>query len=299
MPAASYIYALPYHWYAKYGVRRYGFHGTSFLYNAKRASVLLKKDPFKCNLVIAHIGNGASINAVKNGLSYDTSMGMTPQEGLVMGTRAGDHDAAIDFFIMAKENLSPKDMDGILNKKSGVYGITEKFTDRRDIELAAEKGDERAQLAIDVEAYRIRKYIGAYAAATGGIDAVIFTAGVGEMAPIIREGALKDMEYMGIKLDNKRNYTAMTRNSESEISAPDSKVKAFVIPTDEESVFIEDVAALKAGTYDVHTKFTYSFQKADYRNRMRDTAFIKQLEKRPGLMTVAANPPPELAAAKK
>jgi len=299
MPPHSYIYALPYHWYAKYGVRRYGFHGTSFLYNAKRASVLLKKDPFKCNLVIAHIGNGASINAVRNGLSYDTSMGMTPQEGLVMGTRAGDHDAAIDFFIMAKEGLTPKDMDNILNKKSGVYGITEKFTDRRDIEMAAEKGDQRAQLAIDVEAYRIKKYIGAYAAAIGGIDAVVFTAGVGEMAPIIREWALSGMEYMGIKLDKARNNITMTRNAECEISAPDSKVKAFVIPTDEESVFIEDVAALKAGNYDVHTNFAYTFQKAGYRNRMRDAAFIKQAAKRPGLAQVAVNPPPELVALEK
>ncbi|MFA5161095.1 MAG: acetate kinase [Elusimicrobiales bacterium] len=299
MPSKSYIYALPYQWYSKYGVRRYGFHGTSFLYNAKRASVLLKKDPFKCNLVIAHIGNGASINAVKNGVSYDTSMGMTPLEGLVMGTRAGDHDAAIDFFMMARENLSPKDVDGILNKKSGVYGITEKYTDRRDIELAAEKGDPRAHLAIEIEAYRVKKYVGAYAAAIGGADAVIFTAGVGEMAPIIREQALEGLEFMGIKLDRDRNNAAMTRNSESEISAPDSKTKVYVIPTDEEIVFIEDVVALKEKRYEEHTKFTYSFQKAGYRNKMRDEALAKQLEKRPELLKIAACPPPELAAAKR
>ena len=298
MPTHSYIYALPYQWYTKYGVRRYGFHGTSFLYNAKRASVLLGKDPFKCNLIIAHIGNGASINAVKNGISYDTSMGMTPLEGLVMGTRAGDHDAAIDFFMMAKENYSAKEMDGIINKKSGVYGITEKYTDRRDIELAAEKGDTRAQLAIDVEAYRIRKYIGAYAAALGGVDAVIFTAGVGEMAPIIREWSLDNMDYMGLKLDKAKNNIAMTRNSESEISTPDSKVKAYVIPTDEEIVFIEDVVALKENRYEDHTKFTYSFQQAGYRNAMRDDAFIKQLAKKPDLLKVAACPPPQLAAKK-
>ena len=279
-------------------MRRYGFHGTSFLYNAKRASVLLGKDPFKCNLIIAHIGNGASINAVKNGISYDTSMGMTPLEGLVMGTRAGDHDAAIDFFMMAKENYSAKEMDGIINKKSGVYGITEKYTDRRDIELAAEKGDTRAQLAIDVEAYRIRKYIGAYAAALGGVDAVIFTAGVGEMAPIIREWSLDNMDYMGLKLDKAKNNIAMTRNSESEISTPDSKVKAYVIPTDEEIVFIEDVVALKENRYEDHTKFTYSFQQAGYRNAMRDDAFIKQLAKKPDLLKVAACPPPQLAAKK-
>ncbi|MFA6317993.1 MAG: acetate kinase, partial [Elusimicrobiota bacterium] len=175
MPRQSYMYALPYSWYEKYGVRRYGFHGTSFLYNAKRAAVLLKKDPFKCNLVIAHIGNGASINAVKNGISFDTSMGLTPLEGLVMGTRAGDHDAAIDFYIMGKENISPKEIDSLLNKKSGVLGITGKYTDRRDVEEAAAKGDQRAELAVEVESYRVKKYVGAYAAAIGGVDAVIFT----------------------------------------------------------------------------------------------------------------------------
>ncbi|HUT86197.1 MAG TPA: acetate kinase, partial [Elusimicrobiales bacterium] len=215
MPKKSFMYALPYDWYEKYGVRRYGFHGTSFLYNAKRAAVLLKKDPFKCNLIICHIGNGASVNAVKDGVSYDTSMGMTPLEGLVMGTRAGDHDAAIDFYIMKKENLSPNEIDTILNKKSGVYGITGKYTDRRDIELAAEKGDERAQLSIDIESYRIKKYIGAYAAALGRVDAIVFTAGVGERGPVIRDKVLKDLEFMGVKYDKERNFYSMTRNAET------------------------------------------------------------------------------------
>ncbi|HOJ86221.1 MAG TPA: acetate kinase, partial [Elusimicrobiales bacterium] len=162
MPKSSYIYALPYEWYEKYGIRRYGFHGTSFLYTAKRASVLLNKNPFETNLIIAHIGNGASINAIKNGCSYDTSMGFTPLEGLVMGTRAGDHDPAIGLFVMQKENLTPKEIDSLLNKKSGVLGITGKYVDRRDIEIAAEKGDERAKLAIEIESYRIKKYIGSY-----------------------------------------------------------------------------------------------------------------------------------------
>ena len=291
MPPQAYVYALPYPWYEKYGVRRYGFHGTSFLYNAKRAAVLLKKDPFKCNLVIAHIGNGASINAVKNGLSYDTSMGMTPLEGLVMGTRAGDHDPAIDFFVMGKENLSPKDMDSILNKKSGVLGITGQFTDRRDVEEAAAKGDERAALAMKIEAYRIKKYIGAYAAAIGGLDALVFTAGVGEMSDQIRALAVEGLEWMGIKLDPAKNKMTHTRNAECEISAADSPVKIYVIPTDEERVFIEDVAAIVGGSYDVHTKFTYGFQSPDYRNSMRDHSYQKELKNKPGLAQVACLPP--------
>jgi acetate kinase len=180
MPQTSFLYALPHEWYAKYGVRRYGFHGTSFLYTAKRASVLLGKDPFKTNLVIAHIGNGSSIDAVKDGCSFDTSMGLTPLEGLVMGTRSGDHDPAISFYMMRKAGMKPEEVENALNKKSGVLGITEKWVDRRDIEMAAAEGNERAQLAIDIEAYRIRKYIGSYAAAVGGIDAIVFTAGVGE-----------------------------------------------------------------------------------------------------------------------
>ncbi|MCX5783921.1 MAG: propionate kinase, partial [Elusimicrobia bacterium] len=221
--------------------------------------------------------------------------GMTPLEGLVMGTRAGDHDAAIDFFMMAKENISAKEMDSLLNKKSGVLGITEKYVDRRDIEDAAHAGDDRASLALEIESYRIKKYIGAYSAALGGTDAVVFTAGVGEMGPVIREMALSGLEYMGIKLDKEINAVTRTRNAECLISAPDSKVKVFVIPTDEEMVFIEDVVALSEGTYDVHTKFTYTFQKPNYRNAMRDEAFLKDLAKRPALAKAVCNPPPQLA----
>ena len=165
MPAHAFVYALPYSWYKQYGVRRYGFHGTSFLFVAKRAAVLLGRDPFQTNLILLHIGNGASANAVRNGISVDTSMGFTPLEGLVMGTRAGDHDAAIGYYIAEKEGLRPKAIEQTLNKESGVLGITEKYTDRRDIEIPAEEGDQRAQLAIDIEAYRVRKYIGAYYAA--------------------------------------------------------------------------------------------------------------------------------------
>jgi acetate kinase len=290
MPPSSYLYALPYEWYTKYGVRRYGFHGTSFLYTTKRAAVLLGKDPFKVNLVIAHIGNGSSINAVKDGHSFDTSMGLTPLEGLVMGTRSGDHDPAISFYMMQKTGMTPAEMENALNKKSGVLGITEKWVDRRDIEIAAEEGNERAQLAQEIEAYRIRKYIGAYAAAVGGIDAVVFTAGVGERGPITRRIATSGLEYMGIKVDLEKNKASMTRNAETCISADDSKVKVFVIPTDEELVMTEDTYALEEGTYDTHANFTYSFQHRDYRNPEREANLAKDIAKWKGLDKILAKP---------
>ena len=283
MPSHAFLYALPYEWYAKYGVRRYGFHGTSFLYTAKRAAALLGKDPFKVNLVIAHIGNGSSINAVKNGCSYDTSMGLTPLEGLIMGTRSGDHDPAIAYYIMRKTGLRPEDVENALNKKSGVLGITEKWVDRRDIETAAREGNERAQLAQEMEAYRIRKYIGAYAAAIGGIDAVVFTAGVGERGPTTRLKATTGLEYMGIKIDPEKNAASITRNAETCISTDDSKVKILVIPTDEELVMTEDTYAIMKGTYDVHTNFTYTFQSRSYRNAERDAGLPKDLAKFKGL----------------
>ncbi|MCM2267508.1 MAG: acetate kinase [Elusimicrobiales bacterium] len=290
MPESSYMYALPRAWYEKYAIRRYGFHGTSFLYNAKRAAVLLGKDPFQTNLVICHIGNGASVNAVRNGLSYDTSMGFTPLEGLVMGTRAGDHDPAIPLYVMARESMNPGEMDAILNKKSGKLAITGKYSDARDVEVAAEQGDARAKLALDMEANRIRKYIGAYAAAVGGIDAVVFTAGVGEMGPLTRAGALAGLEFMGVKLDTEKNDVSKTRNAETEISCKTSKVKVFVIPTDEERVFVEDVVGLMNGSYDVHTRFDYTFQHPGYRNKLRDDAFAGQCVKKPALLKVAAAP---------
>jgi len=291
MPPSSYIYALPYEWYTKYGVRRYGFHGTSFLYTAKRAAVLLGKDPFKVNLVIAHIGNGSSINAVKNGLSFDTSMGLTPLEGLVMGTRSGDHDPAISFYIMRQTGMKPEEVESALNKKSGVLGITEKWVDRRDIEIAAAEGNERAKLAQLIEGYRLRKYIGAYVAAAGGIDALVFTAGVGERGPVTRRIATEGLECMGIKLDPEKNRVSMTRNAETCISADDSKVKIFVIPTDEELVMTEDTYALEEGTYDIHTNFTYSFQHRDYQNKERMEALPKDIEKWKGLEKILAKPP--------
>lgn len=291
MKPPQFIYALPYDWYEKNKVRRYGFHGTSLLYVAKRAAVLLGKDPFDINLILLHVGNGVSANAVKKGISYDTSMGFTPQEGLVMGTRAGDFDAAVGFYMMQKLNLSPKDMETIINKKSGLLGITGKFTDRRDVLEAMADGDKRAELAFELECYRLKKYIGAYAAALGGVDAVVWTAGVGEMAPDIRARSMDGLEFMGIKIDPEKNKVAMTRNSESDISAADSKVKVFVIPTDEELVFVEDVVALLENRYDEHTNFKYSFQGPGYRNAMRDEEFAKELEKKPEKAKAAAKIP--------
>jgi len=290
MPPSSYMYALPYEWYEKYGVRRYGFHGTSFLYVAKRAALLLGKDTFDCNLVCLHIGNGVSANAIKKGVSFDTSMGLTPLEGLVMGTRAGDHDAAIDLMMMEKEAIAPAKMNDLLNKKSGLLGMTGKYTDRRDVQKAAEEGDARAKLAIEVEAYRIKKYIGAYSAAIGGADAIVFTAGVGEMSDLIREKSLEGLEFLGIKLDKAKNKLAKTRNAETEISAADSKVKIFVIPTDEERVNIEDVIAILQGTYDEHTHFTYRFQSPDYVNSQREQDFAKECEAKPGLKAIQVKP---------
>ena len=286
MPPHAFIYALPYEWYEKYGVRRYGFHGTSFLYVAKRAALLLGKDPFQTNLVILHIGNGVSANAIKNGISYDTSMGFTPLEGLVMGTRSGDHDAAIDLMIMEREGISPDQMNDLLNTKSGLRGITGKYSDSRDIQQAAEAGDTRAKLAIEVETYRIKKYIGAYSAAIGGADAIVFTAGAGEMSDLIREKSVAGMEFMGIKLDKAKNRLAKTRNAELEISAADSRVKIFVIPTDEERVNIEDVIAILNGKYDEHTRFTYDFQSPAYVNHQHEQDFKAECERNPGLREI-------------
>ncbi len=291
MPERAYIYALPYEWYEKYRVRRYGFHGTSFLYVAKRTAVLLGKDPFDTNLVLLHIGNGVSANAVRNGISVDTSMGLTPLEGLVMGTRAGDHDAAIGFYIMRKESLEPETVEKILNKKSGVLGISGKYTDRRDITEAAAKGDKRSQLAIEIESYRLKKYIGAYYAAVGKIDAITFTAGVGEMSDIIRAKALEGLEPLGIVMDPEKNKLSHTRNAETDITGKGSKVKIFVVPTDEELVMTEDTYALLQGTYDIHTNFTYSFQSRDYVNKERAEALEEELKKNPGLKDIVARIP--------
>lgn len=264
MPEHAFLYPVPYEWYEKHGVRRYGFHGTSHLYVSKRAAMLLGKPASQCNIVTMHIGNGVSHCAIKNGISVDTTMGLTPLEGAVMGTRCGDIDPAIPAFMMQKENLSAKEIDSILNKKSGILGITGKYTDRRDVISHANDGDHRCQLALEVEAYRLRKYIGAFMAAVGKLDAVVFTAGVGEMGAAIREKAIENLEHIGIVLDRERNKGAMTRKRETLITTDDSPVKVFVIPTDEELVFTEDVVAILNGTYTDHMHFEYSFAKPDF-----------------------------------
>ncbi len=290
MPRHTYMYALPYEWYEKHKVRKYGFHGTSHLYVSKRTAVLLNKDLKDTNAVILHIGNGASACAIKNGVSYDTSMGLTPLEGLIMGTRSGDFDPAVIEYIIGKEKISPAQVNTILNKKSGHIGITGKYSDRRDIVDNAEKGDEKCKLALEMECYRLKKYIGAYIAGIGGADALVFTAGVGEMSPIIREKTLEGLECIGIKLDKEKNRICKNRNAEFEISTPDSKVKIFVIPTDEEIVFIEDVVALLHGTYQDHIDYVYSFQKKDYVNQQRKDAFEYDLKIKPQLKEIAVYP---------
>lgn len=288
MPEASYLYAVPYDWYEQHAVRRYGFHGTSFLYTSKRAAVLLGKDFHHVNLIIAHIGNGSSINAVKDGCSFDTSMGLSPLEGLVMGTRSGDVDPAVPFYMMRKTGASATEIESILNKKSGLLGITGQYTDRRDIQAAVEKGDRRAELAQDIEAYRLKKYIGAYMAALGRVDALVFTAGVGEMAPFIRRKVLEGLQGLGIVYDPEKNAVARSRNAETNIAAKDSKIPIFIIPTDEELVMTEDAYALMAGTYDIHTNFTYTFQHPDYVNKARAEGLKNDLVKNPALASILA-----------
>ncbi|HKI51295.1 MAG TPA: acetate kinase [Geothermobacteraceae bacterium] len=267
MPEHAYMYPLPYEWYEKHSVRRYGFHGTSHLYVSKRAAVMLGKDPKDCNIITMHIGNGVSHAAIKGGVSVDTSMGLTPLEGAVMGTRCGDIDPAIPMFIQQKEGLSAKELDAILNKKSGVLGITGHYTDRRDVLEGIENGDPRCKLALEIEGYRLKKYIGSYCAALGRLDAVVFTAGVGEMGAAIREKALENLEHMGIKLDKEKNAATMTRKRESVITTPDSPIKVFVIPTDEELVFTEDVVAILEETYTDHMNFKYSFSSSEFQRK--------------------------------
>ena len=290
MPPESYLYAVPAEWYDKYQVRRYGFHGTSFLYTAKRAAVLLGKDPFKTNVIICHIGNGASVNAVKDGCSFDTSMGITPLEGLVMGTRSGDVDPSLPFYVMRKTGMSAAEIENAMNKKAGLLGMTGKFTDRRDIQAAAVAGDKIALRAQLIEAYRVKKYIGAYQAALGRVDALVFTAGVGEFAWFMREKYLDGLENIGFAFDPKKNRTACTRNAETMISKPESKIPIYIIPTDEEFVMTEDAYALMKGTYDTHTHFTYSFQSKDYVNKGRAEGLVSDLKKNPDLEGILAKP---------
>jgi len=241
IPKESFIYPLPYEYYQKYGVRKYGFHGTSHRYVSKRASEMMGKDLKKLKLVTCHLGNGASLAAVKNGKSIDTSMGFTPLEGLIMGTRCGDLDPAIVTFIMNKEGLSPEEMDAIMNKKSGVLGISGVSSDFRDIEDAAAEGNERAKLALDAFDLRVKKYIAAYAAVMGGVDGIVFTAGLGENSIANREAIMEGLEFLGAKLDSKKNNV---RGKETFINTDDSKVKIMVIPTNEELMIARDTEEL-------------------------------------------------------
>ncbi len=231
IPRHAYLYALPYSLYEEHHVRRYGFHGTSHAFVAKRAARLLGRPLEELRLVILHLGNGASAAAVVNGRSIDTSMGMTPLEGLVMGTRSGDLDPAIIFFLSRATGLGNDELESMLNRDSGLKGISDQ-NDMRELLRLAESGDERAKLAIEVYSYRIRKYIGAYVAAMGGVDAVVFTAGIGENAGEIRARACSGLDALGIRIDPKRNATR--GNEAREIQTDDGKAKVLVVPTDEE-----------------------------------------------------------------
>lgn len=241
MPKSSFLYPLPYEYYEKHRVRRYGFHGTSHKYVSQRAAALLGKKLEDLKIVTCHLGNGASLAAVEHGKSIDTSMGFTPLEGLAMGTRSGDIDPAILSFVMAKENLNIEEMTNVLNKKSGVLGLSEVSSDFRDIEDAAKEGNEKAQTALDVFHKRVKKYLGAYMAEMNGADAIVFTAGLGENSVSSRAEILKDMDFFGIKLDEQKNNV---RGKETIVSADDSKVKVLVIPTNEELMIARDTLGL-------------------------------------------------------
>lgn len=238
MPPKSYMYGVPYSLYEKYAIRRYGFHGTSHRYVSKRACDILGVKYEDQKIITAHIGNGGSLTAIKDGKSLDTSMGMTPVEGLLMGTRSGDIDAGIISFIMEKENISSQTVSTLVNKHSGLLGISGISSDMRDIQDGVKAGNERAQLAFDMYMHRIKKYIGAYMAILGGADMLVFTGGIGENSIMTREAVCKDMEFLGIKLDVAKSNTVF--GEEEIISLPDSKVTVMVVPTDEEFMIASD-----------------------------------------------------------
>lgn len=242
MPAQSYMYALPYDLYEKHGIRKYGFHGTSHSYVSKRAAEMLKKPYENVKIITCHLGNGSSIAAVRNGKCFDTSMGLTPLAGICMGTRCGDIDPAIVSFLMEKEKLDTRAVDDLMNKKSGVAGVSGVSSDFRDLYAAAGEGNKRAALALDMFKYQLRRFIGAYAAAMGGVDAVVFTAGIGENTPDIRYGACQGLGYMGIQLDPYKNVAVKSR--EAIVSADDSPVKVMVIPTNEELAIAQETAKI-------------------------------------------------------
>jgi len=241
IPEVAYMYALPYELYEKYRVRRYGFHGTSHRYVARRAAALMGKHKYDANVITCHLGNGCSITAVKNGKSVDTSMGLTPLEGVVMGTRSGDFDPAILFYL-ADKGYSTQELNTLCNKKSGLLGLSGQSNDMRNLSELAAGGDKRAQLAIDVFAYRVKKYIGSYTAVLGTVDAVVFTGGIGENNVGVRAKICSDLPQIGIEIDADKN--AATLRKEGDISTDSSRVKVFVIPTDEEAAIAKDTYEL-------------------------------------------------------
>lgn len=237
MPKTAFLYGLPYEMYVKYGLRRYGFHGTSHRYVAQKAAEMMGEHMSDLRIISCHLGNGASLTAIKYGKSVDTSMGYTPLEGLIMGTRSGEIDPAIIPFLMEKENMDAMQIDNFLNRRSGILGISGLSSDFRDLEAAANNGDERSQLAIDVFAYKVKKYIGGYVAAMGGVDAIVFTAGLGENSPFMREKICNGLEYLGTRIDPELNKI---RGKAREISIKRARTKIFVIPTNEELVIARD-----------------------------------------------------------
>lgn len=244
MEPKAYMYGIPYALYKKYGIRRYGFHGTSHRYVTKRACDVLGVDYGSQKIISCHLGNGASIAAVKNGRSVDTSMGLTPIEGLIMGTRCGDLDVGVVTYIMEKEEIGLRSASTLFNKHSGMLGISGVSSDMREIEMASNNGNERAQLALEMYDYHVKKYIGSYMAALGGLDVLIFTGGIGENSGTTREGICRDLEFLGISLDYEKNKNF---RSEGLISTPDSKVKIVVVPTNEELMIALDTQAIAFG----------------------------------------------------
>ena len=244
MPPKAYMYAIPYEYYEKYKIRRYGFHGTSHKYVSRKAAEYLEEPITRLKLITCHLGNGSSITAIDGGKSVDTTMGFTPLAGVPMGTRSGDLDAGILEYLMNKYGYDIKEMVNILNKKSGVLGISGVSSDFRDLSDAAEQGNDRAGLAVDAFNYGVKKLIGAYAAAMGGVDAIIFTAGVGENGPDTRANVVSGLEFMGVKIDPEKNNT---RGKEVDVATDDSKVRILVIPTNEELMIAMDTAAIARG----------------------------------------------------
>ncbi len=242
MPDYSYLYGLPYILYKRYGVRRYGFHGTSHYFVSRRARDLMQREMDDLKMITCHLGNGCSITAIDGGKSIDTSMGFTPVEGLLMGTRSGDVDPALVLHLIGKEELTLGDMNTLLNKHSGLSGISGVSSDMREIEEAMDNGNDRARVAFQMFTYRLRKYIGAYFATLGRLDAIVFTGGIGENSPKVRKRALENFEFAGLKIDDQKNEDAVDK--EADISADDSQVKAFVIPTNEELVIAVDTEKL-------------------------------------------------------